>query len=227
MTTIGDAVQKGAHGRAVAAMRDHQGGSAHDRIVRRVVEHDGVMRRRKFVRRDDAAGRSDDVNRQIRQRIESTLDLIDVALLEAGAEADHDKRGSIVLGPWQRGRHREFFVFEHRPDVADHLPAGERRCVEFAKARRDDAVARPPQIVKRRQAGKTGLLPHAVEDAKEPAPHVELTKHEGVDENRRGPSELPEARANAAGNIASISTMSGASVATMDWTCASTAGEVR
>lgn len=47
-----------------------------------------------------------------------------------------------------------------------------------------------PQIVEPRQAEKARLLAHAVEDAEEPAPHVELPKYEGMDEHRRGAAEF-------------------------------------
>jgi hypothetical protein len=78
--------------------------------------------------------------------------------------------------------------------MADHLPAGERCGVERGEARRDDALARLPERVERRQAGKSRLLPHAVEVADHLAPDIELAKNEGVDQHRRRPPELAGVR---------------------------------
>ena len=63
------AVQKRAHRRAVTAVGDHQRRAAHDGIVRGVIEHDHVWRRRHFARRNDGAGGGDDMDRKVGERV--------------------------------------------------------------------------------------------------------------------------------------------------------------
>ena len=46
-------------------MSDDQRRAFHDRIVRRIVEYDGVIRHRKLARRDDACGGRDDTNLKV------------------------------------------------------------------------------------------------------------------------------------------------------------------
>ena len=141
MITIGTPTAERAHRGAVAAVGHHQRGAADDRIVGGVVEHDGVARRGELVRRDDAAGGSDDVHRQIGERIERALHLVDIAMLEAGVEADEDERRRIAVRPCRRRRHGTFFVFEHRVGMAHRVPARQRRGIERGEARRTMRVS--------------------------------------------------------------------------------------
>ena len=161
----------------------------HDRVVRRVVEHDGIRGRCQLIRRDDTAGGRDHMDRQIRQRIESALKLVDVRCSKpvlkltstSGVGSSSGQGSGVGTANFSSSSTGPAWRTISQPGAGGASNAA--RLVEMMRSRG------PPQLVERRQAGETRLLAHAVELRDHPAPHVELAKHEGVDEHRRRASE--------------------------------------
>src|SRR6185312_1743920 len=173
----------------MATVAHYEAGSAKDRIVRGIVQDDSVCRRGQLVWSDNSARRCDRVDGQVRKGVKSPLYLCNVALLKPRAETDQHDGRRIILSPWQGRVHRELLIFEYRADVNDIAPAGFGLSIEVLMARRDDAIARLPELVERGQGRKSCCLTHGTEGREDSSPHVQLAEDEAMHEDDVGQAE--------------------------------------
>jgi len=167
-------------------MHHHQCRAAQDRVVRGVVEHDGVVGNSQLALRDNAGRGGDDGERQ-----------------------DLTARPATFRPCRHRCVNEKLISTTGMASCSGHSSARGLACFSSSSDGR---------------AAKAGLLSHADENLKDPAPHIELSKHQAVAEHDCGTSATC---ASAAGNIASMQIRSGLSIAPMELICVSTAGGVR
>ena len=142
----------------MATMSNHEAGAVHQSIVIGEGDKEGIGRRRKFFRVDDATGRGNYVHWQLAECIERALQHLRAALLENGAEAEEHDGSRVIVIPRESGRHGSSFGGQHGRTVDNVLPRGGRFPVKGLERVHVKEVAVALQGVEIREAREAGPL---------------------------------------------------------------------